>query len=187
MKQEESKGIVVYCASSSRIDDIYKLTARETGRLLAEAGIPLINGAGDMGLMGECINGAIDAGGTAIGVIPRFMADRDWQSKRLSRCIVTPDMHSRKSTMASLSMGAIALPGGIGTLDELAEIMTWRQLKLYKHPVVIVNTAGYFDPLLEMFNRMKQQGFMRNNARLATVVATPREAIDLIIAQNRAD
>lgn len=95
-------------------------------------------------------------------------------------------MHSRKSTMASLSIGAIALAGGIGTLDELAEIMTWNQLRLYNHPVVIVNTAGYYNPLLEMFNQMKRQGFMRDDRNLAAVVDTPREAVDLILSAARA-
>lgn len=184
MKQDETKGIVVYCASSSHIDDIYKAAARETGRLLAEAGLPLVNGGGDTGLMGECINGAVGAGGTTIGVIPQFMADRGWESKKLTRCIVTPDMHSRKSTMASLSIGAIALAGGIGTLDELAEIMTWNQLRIYNHPVVIVNTAGYYNPLLEMFDQMKRQGFMRDDRNLAVVVDTPREAVDLILSAD---
>ena len=90
-------------------------------------------------------------------------------------------MHERKSTMAALSRGAIALAGGIGTLDELAEIMTWRQLGLYRYPVAIVNTDGYYNPLLEMFARMKNEGFMRNSVELAKVVDTPEEAIDYIL------
>lgn len=179
--KKDTKGIAVYCASSTDIDEKYKESARLTGRILAEKKIPLVNGGGDIGLMGECINAVMAAGGTSVGVIPQFMADKGWESKRLTRIIITSGMHERKSTMAALSRGAIALAGGIGTLDELAEIMTWRQLGLYRYPVAIVNTDGYYNPLLEMFARMKNEGFMRNSVELAKVVDTPEEAIDYIL------
>lgn len=173
-------GVVVYCASSSQVDPHFLRTARTMGRLIAESGLRLVTGGGVFGLMGQSIEGCIEAGGEAIGVLPQFMIDREWAHPDLTQVISTPTMHVRKETMARMSRAAVALAGGIGTLDELAEIMTWRQLKLYDGPVIIVNTDGYYDPLIEMFRRMKSEGFMRDHAIPATVVDTPAEAIDII-------
>lgn len=175
------KGVVVYCASSSEIDGKYMEVARETGALLAWAGLPLICGGGAGGMMAAAIEGCVDAGGTAVGVLPEFMMAKAWNHPRLSHTITTDSMHTRKQTMASMSRGAIALAGGIGTLDELAEIMTWHQLKLYNHPVVIVNTDGYYDLLVEFFGRMQSQKFMRDGEIPADIALTPAEAIKLIM------
>ena len=101
-----------------------------------------------MGLMGAVTEGAIQAGGTAIGVLPQFMLDRGWNHPSLTTTIATPDMHARKHTMADMSRGAIALPGGIGTFEEMFEIITWRQLELYTGPMVIGNFMGFYDILL---------------------------------------
>lgn len=175
-------GILIYCASSSTVPQEYLTLARDTGRLIAEAGHPLVSGGGAAGLMASAIDGCIDAGGTAIGVLPQFMIEKAWAHPRLSHTIATPSMHVRKQTMADLSIGAIALPGGIGTLDELCEIMTWHQLGLYRHPVVILNTGGFYDPLLEMFSKMQSLNFMRGGTIPAIVASTPEEAIKLIIS-----
>ncbi|MCM1519426.1 MAG: TIGR00730 family Rossman fold protein [Lachnoclostridium sp.] len=180
----DKKGIVVYCASSDRVDDKYKALAREVGRLIVENGFYLINGGGRLGLMKETIDGVVEAGGEAIGVLPDFMNDRGWGHDRLTSTIVTPGMHPRKAKMAEMSVAAIALPGGIGTLDELCEIMTWRQLGLYKHPVVILNLDGFYDPLIQMFDKMHALNFMRDNSQLCTVVATAAEALEAIIREN---
>lgn len=183
MKTTTVPGITVYCASSSEVPPVYLEAARTMGSLIALSGRRLISGGGTFGLMAAAIEGALAHGGETIGVLPRFMIERGWAHGRLTEVIVTETMHERKKTMADLSCGAVALPGGIGTLDELLEIMTWHQLGLYDHPVVIVNTDGYFDPLIEMFNRMIDQNFMRDRLIHATIVATPAEAME-VIGQN---
>lgn len=174
------KGVAVYCASSTKIDPKYAELAFELGKQLALNGYTLINGGGKMGLMAACIDGIHSAAGRAIGVIPEFMVERQWNHPSLSgdNLIVTPGMHPRKATMASLATsGAIILPGGIGTLDELAEIMTWRQLDLYNAPVIILNQDGFYDPLLTMLSEMAAKGFMRTPEPLAQTVTSISEAI----------
>lgn len=179
---KEEKAICIYGASSSRIDRVYIDQAFETGRLIAQAGYRLVCGGGRGGLMAAAIEGALDAGGKAVGVLPQFMIDREWQHPALTEVISTPTMHVRKATMASLSVAAIALPGGIGTLEELLEIITWRQLKLYNGNVVVLNTRGYYDPLLGMLSKCTAEGFMRQgNHRLYDVATDPQEAINLAI------
>lgn len=174
------QGVAVYCASSSDISPVYLDTARRMGALLASSRLPLVCGGGAGGMMAAAIEGAVDAGGEAIGVLPGFMMERNWNHPRLTRCIVTDSMHTRKQTMASMARAAVALPGGIGTLDELAEIMTWHQLGLFTGPVLIVNTDGFYDHLIALFDSMRSKGFMRGGLIPATVVATPEEAMDII-------
>ncbi len=176
----QTKGVAVYCASSSDIDSIYLDTAREMGRLLAEARLPLVCGGGAGGMMAAAIEGAVAAGGEVVGVLPHFMMEKGWNHPRLTCCIDTESMHHRKHTMASMARAAVALPGGIGTLDELAEIMTWNQLGLFTGPVIIVNTAGFYDHLTALFESMRAKGFMRGGHIPATVVATPAEAMEII-------
>ena len=176
--------IAVYCASSDKVPQTYLDTARRAGEQLARAGAGLVCGGGRGGLMGAAIDGVLAAGGTAIGVLPQFMIERGWAHPGLTQTISTPTMHARKHTMASLSVGAIALAGGIGTLDELAEIMTLHQLGIFGGEVVIVNTLGYYDPLIAMFGRMRQQGFMRGDLMPAHVAATPGEALDIILGNR---
>lgn len=179
--KEYPQGVVVYCASSSLIPQAYLDAAREMGRLLAEAGVPLVCGGGAAGLMAQAIEGADEAGGVTIGVLPEFMMAKQWNHPQLTETVSTPSMHVRKQTMASMSRAAVALAGGIGTLDELCEIMTWHQLGLFTGPVIIVNTDGFYDPLLQMFEKMKAQGFMRGDKIPAEVVSTPAEAVKLIL------
>lgn len=173
-------GVVVYCASSQRVDPKYIEAARETGRLIAQAGLKLVCGGGVMGLMAAAIEGCVAEKGCAVGVLPHFMIEKGWGHPQLTECIDTPSMHVRKKTMADMSRAAIALPGGIGTLDELAEIMTWNQLELFNGPVIIVNIDGFYDPLIEMFRRMTEEKFMRGDMVPAHVVNTPAEAMELI-------
>ena len=145
---EDKNGIAVYCASSSSVPEKYLEAAREMGRLIAQGGYTLVNGGGARGLMAATIEGAHSAGGHITGVLPHFMIERGWAHEKLTECIDTPSMHVRKHTMASLSCAAVALPGGIGTLDELCEMMTWHQLKLFSGPVVIVNVDDFSTPCL---------------------------------------
>lgn len=174
------KAIVVYGASSKHIDERYKQAAYQLGSLISSAGFAVVCGGGREGLMKEAIEGAVDIGGYAVGVLPQFMVDRHWQHPRLSQIIVTDDMHRRKETMARMSCAAIACPGGCGTFEELLEIITWRQLGLYHGPVVILNTLGYYDPMIEMLNRSIEQGFRRDNQKLLWQVAeTPQQAVSM--------
>lgn len=179
---ETTDAITVYGASSHQINPEYKKAAFRLGQLIAESGHPLVCGGGKAGLMKEAIEGAHSAGGTTIGVLPQFMVDNQWQHPALSQMIATPDMHSRKQTMAHLSCAAIACPGGCGTFEELLEIITWRQLNLYRGQVVILNTLGYYDPLIEMLSKTVAEGFMRpDHTRLWNVASTPEEAVSLAL------
>lgn len=172
----------VYAASSSQVPAAYLSAASELGALLAGRGIEVVYGAGRVGLMGALADAALEHGGRVTGVIPQFMVDNGWQREGLSQLIVTPDMHARKQRIASLADAAIALPGGIGTLEELSEIITWKQLGLFARPVVILNVGGYYAPLLEMLGRMVEQRFMRAVHRsLWAVAATPEEAVEMIL------
>ena len=156
--------VCVYSASSTQIDEAYFSAARTLGTLLAEKGISLINGAGKMGLMAAVTDAVMQHGGEAIGVIPRFMVEQGWHHTGMSQLLIVNDMHERKQTMAKLSDAVIALPGGCGTLEELLEVITWKQLGLYLNPIILLNTKGYFTPLLEMMQRAVDEHFMRNMA-----------------------
>jgi hypothetical protein len=126
-------------------------------------------------------NGALDAGGTAIGIIPQFMVDNGWLHKGLTETIITPSMHERKNRMAQMADAVIALPGGTGTFEELFEIITWKMLGLFVKPIIILNTDGYYNPLLEMLDRTADRHFMNPVfKRLWAVAATPDEALSLV-------
>ena len=146
--------VCVYCASSTKIDSVYFDAARELGTLLGQRQIRLINGAGNMGLMSAVSDAALRAGGEVTGVIPRFMVEQGWHHTGLTQLVEVESMHQRKKTMADLSDAIIALPGGCGTLEELLEIITWKQLGLYLNPIVILNVKNYFDPLLDMLRQV---------------------------------
>lgn len=175
------KNVCVYSASSTQIDPIYFQAADTLGRLLAQKGINLINGAGCLGLMSRISDAALATGGTVTGIIPRFMVEQNWHHKGLTHLIETETMHERKRMMAELSDGIIALPGGCGTMEELLEIITWKQLGLYLKPIVILNTNGFYNPLLEMLERAIDQHFMRRqHGSIWQVAQTPDEAIQLL-------
>ena len=150
MKMNQINSVCVYSASSTKIDAVYFQAAETLGRLLAEHHIRLINGAGSIGLMCSVADAVLKNGGEVTGVIPRFMVEQNWHHTGLTELIEVGSMHERKQKMASLSDGIIALPGGCGTLEELLEIITWKQLGLYLNPIIILNTNRFFDPLLEM-------------------------------------
>ncbi len=170
--------VVVYSASSDAIDKVYVEAAARLGELLAKDNITCINGGGNLGLMGAVIDSVLSHGGKVKGVIPKFMVDSGWCHQNLSEQIVTNTMHERKQKMAEMSNAAIALPGGVGTLEELLEIITWKQLGLYKHPIIILNTNNYYSSLLKMFDNMIEQNFMHERYRdMWRVVNTPEEAI----------
>lgn len=177
----EIKNVCVYSASSTQIAPVYFQVAEELGRLLAEKHINLINGAGCIGLMAATSNAALAAGGTVTGVIPRFMVEQGWHHQGLTRLVETETMHERKQLMADLSDGVIALPGGCGTLEELLEIITWKQLGLYLKPIVILNIDGYYDPLIAMLQNAINGNFMRKeHEAIWQVATTAQEAVECL-------
>lgn len=175
------QNVCVYSASSTKIAPIYFAVAEELGRLLAMRGINLINGAGSIGLMAATSNAALQAGGTVTGVIPRFMVEQGWHHSGLTRLVETETMHERKQLMAQMSDAVIALPGGCGTMEELLEIITWKQLGLFLNPIVVLNIDGFYNPLLEMLQRAIDGRFMRPEHRgIWQVATTPEEAVELL-------
>jgi len=179
---EKDKGnICVFGASSANIGSNYTDAARELGVLLARGGWRCINGGGAVGLMGAVTDGALDAGGRVTGVIPKFMVDNGWCYDRLDDVIVSADMHQRKQMMSDMADAVIVLPGGVGTLEEALEAITWRQLGLVNLPIVLLNTAGYYDHLLQLLSHAIDEGFMKaSHCALWQVAATPAEAMALI-------
>lgn len=181
MKQLHS--VAIYCSSSNQVRSSYIEAARRLGELFAQAGIRLIYGDGGIGLMAAAANAALDAGGEVLGVIPQFMVDAGWNNPRSTRTIITQTMHERKATIVNETEAMVALPGGIGTFEELLECLTWKQLGLHTCPVVILNTDGYYDRLLDCLDYMIDEQMMRPIHReMFTVVNTPEEVIPAILA-----
>lgn len=175
--------IAVYCASSTKVHADFFEAARQIGTELALRGLELVNGAGNMGLMAATSDACLAAGGRVTGVIPTFMMEQGWHHTGLTHLIETSDMHQRKQIMANISDGCIALPGGCGTLEELMEVITWKQLGLYLKPIVILNTRGYYDPLLLQLQRGIDEHFMgERHASIWRVAETPAEAVDLVLS-----
>lgn len=180
------KTICVYSASSAKVNQRYYDAAVELGEMIAQKGYRLVNGAGTMGLMRACADAVLNNGGQAVGVIPQFMVDRNWQYDDMTELIVTRDIHERKRTMASMADAFVALPGGCGTLEELLEIITWRQLGLHTKPVIILNTDGYYNHLIDMLQHATSEHFMREqNLELWTVAISPEEAMEQIEKEMR--
>jgi len=172
--------ICIYAASSGLANDAFTAAAQRLGAVIAQRGHTLINGAGRTGLMAASTNGALAAGGETIGVIPQFMIDQGWQHESMTRLIVTPDMHTRKERMAAMADACIALPGGVGTLEELLEVITWKQLGLFLKPIVVLNIDGYFSPLLAQLEHAVSEQLMRPlHTDLWCDTATPEEAVHL--------
>ena len=189
--KEEKQGInsvrtvCVYCGSSAGNDPSYGAAAETLGRLLGEKGLRVINGAGSSGLMRVLSDAVLKAGGTVTGIIPRFMLEKGWCHTGLTEVIRTETMHERKERMAALSDAVIALPGGYGTMEELMEIITWRQLELYRGEVVALNINRYYDPLLAILRCAKEEGFLHDrHVAIARIVQTPEEAVALILRKS---
>lgn len=153
--------LCVYCGSSPGRLDTYADAAHNLGERLADAGIELVYGGAGVGLMGVLAAAALARGGRVTGVIPRALMDRELAHPGLTRLEVVADMHTRKARMAALADGFVALPGGMGTLEELCEMLTWGQLGLHTKPCAVLNVAGYFDNLLGFIDHMAAEGFLR--------------------------
>jgi len=155
------KSIVVFCGSSSGTNPIYTTVTKDLGALLVERDITLIYGAGNVGLMGVVADTVLDKGGKVIGMIPKFLEEKEVAHYGITELIVTDTMHQRKQKMADVAEGIIALPGGIGTLDELFEIFTWQQLGLHANPIGLLNINGFYDHLIRHIEHMTQEGFLK--------------------------
>lgn len=170
--------VCVFAASSSRIDGEYSNAAAELGVLLAEAGMEVVFGGGGIGLMGKLADAVLEKGGKITGVIPGFMKDEGWGHPEVSEMIVTPDMGERKKSMFNMANAVIALPGGIGTIEELTEAITLKQLGLFNGPVIILNTLGYYNHFIDFLDHMIKGNFLRYEHKgIWEVVDTPEEAI----------
>lgn len=175
------KTVCVYCSSSSKLSPVYYKAAERMGELFAEADMHLVFGGGKSGLMGTIADSLLQQGGKATGIIPGFMCDEGWQHKGLTDLKVVDTMHQRKAMMAKMADAAVALPGGIGTFDELFEIITWKQLGLFAKPVVILNTNNYFHHFIELLHVAASENFLRDEHRqIWEVVNTPEEVIPAI-------
>ena len=177
------QSVAVYCASSSQVRQAFFGQAFRLGKLLAEAGIRLVYGDGSIGLMGEISRGALESGGEVVGVIPRFMVEQGWNNPRSTRTFVVETMHERKAMIEKMADAMVALPGGIGTMEELLECLTWKQLGLHTKPVVILNIDGYFDQLLAFIDKMVDERMIRSiHKNMFTVVTSADDVIPALQA-----
>ena len=178
------KRLCVFCGSAKGRRPEYAETAVATGRLLAERGIGLVYGGGNIGLMGLVADSCLEAGGEVTGVIPEALMKKEVGHLDLTHLEVVDSMHTRKARMAELSDGFIALPGGFGTFEELCEVLTWGQLGFHGKPVGLVNVANYFGPLIELCDRAVVEGFMRTEHRGLLQDADTPEAVLVAMASH---
>jgi uncharacterized protein (TIGR00730 family) len=171
------KSICVYCASGPGNDPAFVAAAKSFGRILATNGIRLVYGGGAVGLMGALADSVLDHGGQVTGVIPDFLVNREHMLVRVQERIVTRDMHERKRTMFERADAFVALPGGIGTLEELVEQLTWAQLGRHKKPILILNTEGFWDPLCALLDHMERLEFIRPGLAIKYLVVDRVEDI----------
>jgi uncharacterized protein (TIGR00730 family) len=177
------KSVCVYCGSSDKMGEAYLQLAREMGMAIAQRRMTLVYGAGCTGMMGAVADGALEAGGEVIGVIPEMFATPTLMHNGLSRLEIVDHMHVRKQRMADISDGFIALPGGYGTFEELFEILTWSQIGLHHKPVGILNSRAYFDPLLATIEHARREGFLyAEHSALFVVADQPDILLDLMLA-----
>ncbi|MEM7225439.1 MAG: TIGR00730 family Rossman fold protein [Pseudomonadota bacterium] len=162
--------VCVYCGSSNQVDVAHLTAARDFGRTLAEEGVRLVFGGGRVGLMGAMADGALDAGGRTTGVIPTFLQDLEVGHDGLESMEVVDAMHPRKARMVELADAFCVLPGGLGTLDEAFEVITWRQLGLHDKPIVLVNLGGFWQPLLDLIAHQASNGYIRQPMEKLVIV-----------------
>jgi len=173
--------ICVYCASSAKIDKVYFNAAERLADAFAKAGVEVVYGGGAAGLMGALADTILLHGGKIRGILPRFMVDVEWEHKGVSDMIMTDTMHERKARFLEDVDALVALPGGCGTLEELLEAITLKRLGQFTKPIVILNTKGYYNPLLEMFEKAVKENFMKDiHLDMWKVVNEPEEVLDAI-------
>ncbi|ESX75553.1 MULTISPECIES: TIGR00730 family Rossman fold protein [unclassified Mesorhizobium] len=174
------RSVCVYCGSSPGRDETYIKAGHLLGRSIAKSGLRLIYGGGTKGIMGAVAEGALKAGGKVTGIIPRFLINREATETaldRLDELVITDNMHERKHRMFEKSDAFVALPGGIGTVEEIVEIMTWAQLGHHRKPIVFGNVGGFWDPMLALLDHMATEGFIHTAQRVKPLVVEDPEAI----------
>lgn len=173
--------ICVFCGSATGQNPVYANAAQLLGKLLADHSHSLVYGGGNIGLMGLTADAVLENHGKVIGVIPSFLAEREVAHQGLTQLEIVGTMHERKMRMAELANAFVALPGGWGTLEELAEILTWRQLSLLQQPIILLNINHFFDPLLKQMRLMVDEGFLRSeNLAQLLIAQSPEEVFSMI-------
>jgi uncharacterized protein (TIGR00730 family) len=176
--------VCIFCGSSKGINPAYAEAAKELGALLPKYNMNLVYGGGNVGLMGIVADAVMESGGKVIGIIPDFLLKREVGHRGITELEVVESMHERKKRMADLANAFIALPGGWGTLEELSEVLTWRQLGLIKNPIAILNINNFFDPLLDQLRRMIQEGYVKpENLEMLQVETSPEKLLASISRQ----
>ena len=176
-----------FCGSRHGARPAHRRAATELGRLMAQRDVGLVYGGADVGLMGAVADAVLDGGGRAVGVIPGTLVEREIAHPRLTELLVVDTLHQRKALMAERAHAFVALPGGVGTLDELFEILTWRALGLHHKPIGLLDVGGYFAPLQAMLDHMVSEGFVDPGVRqMLTVAAEPAPLLDALSAQSDA-
>lgn len=176
--------ICVFASSSSRIDNEYAKAASNLGLLLANAKKNVVYGGGGIGLMGKLADAVLENGGTITGVIPSFMKDEGWDHSKVTEMIITRDMGERKKQMFAMADAIVALPGGVGTLEELTEAITLKQLGLYRGPIIIMNTLNFYKSLIEFLEHMVSGNFLRYEHKGIWEVADTPEEVMLLLARK---
>ena len=174
------RSVCVYCGSSPGRSDVYMKAGHTLGRSIAEAGLRLVYGGGTKGIMGAVADSAMRAGGKVTGIIPRFLVNREATEpalEKLDEILITENMHQRKHTMFEKSDAFVALPGGIGTVEEIVEIMTWAQLGHHRKPIVFVNVEGFWDPMMDLIDHMRAEGFVHTSHLVKPLVINRAEAV----------
>jgi len=180
------KSACIYCGSSSTSNPIFDSPTIELGQNLAKSGITLVYGGGSPGLMGKVANSCMDAGGQVIGIIPEHILKLEVRHHQLTELHIVDNMHTRKMMMADKADAFVIMPGGLGTLDEAFEIMTWRYLGVHNKPVIIANIDGYWDPLISLINHMKTHGFVREEHMKSFVEAkSVKEVMGILLSSER--
>lgn len=169
--------VCAFLASSDGHDDRYRQAAQQFGTALAQRGVGLVYGGGHVGLMGVVADAALAGGGTVHGVIPQHLVDREMAHEGPINLQIVPDMHTRKAAMAKLSDAFVALPGGLGTLEELFEVLTWQQIGLHAKPIALLNVGGFWDGLLTVLRTQVQQGFTAQRSLDRLIVASEPQAL----------
>jgi uncharacterized protein (TIGR00730 family) len=173
--------LCVFCGSNPGVRKDYAAAARGLGRAMAERGVRLVFGGGQVGLMGVVADAVMEAGGEAVGVMPKALLEKEIGHQRLTDLQVVGTMHERKALMADLADAFVALPGGYGTFEEFMEVLTWAQLSLHEKPCGLLNVAGFYEPLVNLFDRAVEEGFVRADHRsLALLEEDPQKLLDLL-------
>lgn len=180
------QSLTVFCGSKSGTDDLFCVQARQVGYLLAKNNITLIYGGGNKGIMGAVANAVLENEGKAIGIIPRFLAVAEHRHNGLTELIEVEDMHIRKRLLYEKCDAALVLPGGFGTMDELFEMLTWNQLHIHNKKIFVLNTSGFYDPLIAFLNHAEEAGFLYSDIHQYLRIISFPEELELFLRQEEA-